>query len=149
MEVILNESVPALGFVGDIVRVRSGYARNYLIPRGLALESSRNNAKIFAHRKRVLEIKRAALFAEAKNYQAKLEALTLVIEKQAHEGKLYGSVTAADLAEALEKQGIVMDRKLISLAAPIKTVGVHTASVKLHPELIAALKVDVRIHADA
>lgn len=144
MEIILNETVPSLGFVGDIVKVTDGYARNYLFPRALALEANPRNRKAVEHRKRLMEVKRSALLAEAQAYKGKLEAVTVTVSKQVGaEGKLFGSVTTVDITDFLHNQGITIDRKLIGLAEPIKTLGTHKASVKLHPEVTASITIEV------
>ena len=145
MEVILNETVPSLGFVGDVVNVKNGYARNYLFPRGLALEANLRNRKEMEHRKKTFEVKRAALLQEAQAYAKQFNEVTVVLSKTAgEEGKLFGSVTAVELAEALKSQGMVIDRKLLVISAPIKAIGSYTVSAKLHPDVIATIKVEVK-----
>lgn len=149
MEIILTETVPALGFVGDVVKVKPGYARNYLFPRGYAVEANKGNTRMLEHRKRLLEVKRAALLKDAKAYEARLAGVSVALEKQVSpEGKLYGSVTALEIAEALVVQGITIDRKLIAIAEPIRALGEHAVSVKLHPQLVVSLKVEVRKKAE-
>lgn len=144
MEVILNETVPSLGFVGDVVKVKSGYARNFLFPKGIALEANSNNKKVLEHRKRLLEVKRTALLKEAEALQAKLKSVEVSIAKTVGpEGHLYGSVTAIEIAEHLEKAGFALDRKLISIPEPIKSLGAHTVSVKLHPQVVASIAINV------
>lgn len=144
MKVILKENIDTLGHIGDIVKVAPGYARNYLLPRGLAIEATTRNAKALEHAKRQMEYKKNKVLELAKALAAKIEALTLTIVHQAgEEGKLFGSVTNMELAEKLKEQGIDLDRKKIALAEPIKHVGEFTAAVKLHPEVSATLKVVV------
>lgn len=144
MKVILKENLENLGHIGDIVKVAPGYARNYLLPRGYAIEATEKNAKALDHAKRQLEYKRNKVLEQAKAFVAKIEGLTLSIVHQAgEEGKLFGAVTNMELAEHLKAQGVDIDRKKIVLAEPIKHIGEYTASVKVHPEVAASLKVVV------
>ncbi|WP_298267689.1 50S ribosomal protein L9 [Geobacter sp.] len=144
MKVILKENLDNLGHIGDIVKVAPGYARNYLIPRGFAIEATEKNAKALEHAKRQLEYKRNKVLEQAKAIVAKIEALTLTVAHQAgEEGKLFGAVTNMELADLLKAQGVDIERKKIVLAEPIKHVGEFTASVKVHPEVAATLKVVV------
>jgi len=143
MKVILQENIDTLGHIGDIVKVAPGYARNYLLPRGLAVEATVRNAKALEHAKRQLEYKKNKVLEQAKGLAARIEAITLVISHQAgEEGKLFGSVTNMELAEKLKEQGIEIDRKKI-IAEPIKHLGESTAAVKIHPDVTATLKVSV------
>ncbi|MBI5656394.1 MAG: 50S ribosomal protein L9 [Geobacter sp.] len=143
MKVILQENIDTLGHIGDIVKVAPGYARNYLLPRGLAVEATVRNAKALDHAKRQLEYKKNKVLEQAKGLAARIEAITLVISHQAgEEGKLFGSVTNMELAEKLKEQGIDIDRKKI-VAEPIKHLGESTAAVKIHPDVTATLKVSV------
>lgn len=144
MKVILKENLENLGQIGDVVKVAPGYARNYLLPRGFATEATEKNAKALEHAKRQLEYKKNKVKEQAKGVAAKIEAAVLSIAHQAgEEGKLFGSVTNMELAELLKAQGVEVDRKIIVLAEPIKHLGEFTASVKLHPEVSATLKVVV------
>ncbi len=144
MEVILTENVSSLGFVGDTVAVRDGYARNYLFPHRLAVKADLRNKAQVADRKRRIALKREGLLKEAAAMQVRLAQVSVTIRKEAGEnGKLYGSVTTADIADYLDKQGFAVDRKLIALEAPIKAVGTHQAAIKLHPELAATLSIIV------
>lgn len=141
MKVILKENLENLGHIGDIVKVAPGYARNYLLPRGFAIEATLKNAKALDHAKRQMEYKKNKVLEQAKAIAAKIESLTLAISHQAgEEGKLFGSVTNMELAEKLKEQGIEIDRKKI-VSEPIKQVGEFTATVKLNPEVTATLKV--------
>jgi len=143
MKVILQENIDTLGHIGDIVKVAPGYARNYLLPRGLAVEATVRNAKALEHAKRQLEYKKNKVLEQAKGLAARIEAITLTISHQAgEEGKLFGSVTNMELAEKLKEQGIEIDRKKI-IAEPIKHLGESTAAVKIHPDVTATLKVSV------
>jgi large subunit ribosomal protein L9 len=144
MKVILKENIDTLGHIGDIVKVAPGYARNYLIPKGLAVEATIKNAKALEHVKRQMEYKKNKVLEQAKVLAAKIESLSINLTHQAgEEGKLFGSVTNMELAEHLSSQGIEIDRKKIVLAEPIKHLGEFTASVKLHPDVSAVLKVNI------
>ncbi len=144
MKVILKENIDTLGHIGDIVKVAPGYARNYLIPKGYAIEATTRNAKALEHDKRQMEYKKNKVKEQAMQLAAKIEALTIVLTHQAGEGdKLFGSVTNMELAENLANQGFEIDRKKIILAEPIKHLGEYGVPVKLHPEVSATLKVVV------
>lgn len=144
MNVILKENIDTLGNIGDIVKVAPGYARNYLLPKGFAIEATTKNAKALDHDKRQLEYKKNKILEQVKGLAARIEGLTLTIAHQAGEGdKLFGAVTNMELAEKLNAQGIEIDRKKILLAEPIKQLGEFTATIKLHPEVSATLKVVV------
>src|SRR5512137_2919127 len=126
MKVILKENVEHLGHIGDIVKVAPGYARNYLLPKGLVVEATERNAKALEHARRHLEYKKNKVLESARHLAARIEALTLAITHQAgEEGKLFGSVTSMELAEKLHAQGIEVDRKKI-VADPIKHTGDYT-----------------------
>jgi large subunit ribosomal protein L9 len=144
MKVILKENVEHLGSIGDIVKVAPGYARNFLLPKGFAIEATEKNAKALDHTKRHLEYKKNKVLEAAKQLVAKIEVLTLSIAHQAGaDDRLFGAVTNMELAEHLKAQGIEIDRKRIVLAEPIKHLGDFTAVVKIHPEINAVLKVSV------
>lgn len=148
MEIILQENVPGLGFVGDLVRVKSGYARNYLFPKKFALPATKHYQELFAHQKKVLEIKKSQREKEAKELQGRLEGISLQITHTATEsGKLFGSVSVAELHEVLIQQGFDIDRKLIRIPAPIRSVGKHSLEVKLHQEVTATLSVEITAKA--
>ncbi len=141
-EVILLKEVPGLGAEGDLARVADGYARNYLVPQGLAAEATA------AARRRVEKLKRArAEREEAERAEAQVLADTLekngctISVKAGEDGKLYGAVTAAHIAEALEKQGTAVDRHRIELDEPLRELGVFTVPVRLHAEVAASLKI--------
>ena len=143
MKVILKENLENLGHIGDIVKVAPGYARNFLLPRGFAIEATVKNAKALDHAKRQMEYKKNTVLELARGVAAKIEALTLSITHQAgDEGKLFGAVTNMELAEKLKGQGIEIDRKKIVID-PIKHTGEFTATVKIHPEVTASLKIVV------
>jgi large subunit ribosomal protein L9 len=144
MKVILKENVENLGHIGDVVKVAPGYARNYLLPKGLAIEATLKNTKAMDHAKRQLEYKKNKVLEAAKLLAAKIEALTMTLAHHAgEEGKLFGAVTNMELADQLKVQGFEIDRKKIMLAEPIKHVGEFTAVIKIHPEVNANLKVTV------
>lgn len=144
MKVILKENVEHVGHIGDVVKVAPGYARNYLVPKGLAIEATEKNAKALEHTKRHLEYKKNRVLEAAKQLAAKIEGLALSIPHQAGaDDRLFGAVTNMELAEVLKANGVEIDRKRIVLAEPIKQLGDFTATVKLHPEVSATLKVSV------
>ena len=142
MKVILREDVDALGNAGDIVKVAAGYARNYLIPQKLAVIATENNLKSLNHEKRILAHRITKAKREAEKLAEKLNTLSCTIAKQAGEGdKLFGSVTSMDIEESLKNEGFQIDRKKITLNEPIKHLGIYTVDIKLHPEVIAKLKI--------
>jgi len=143
MKVILKENLENLGHIGDIVKVAPGYARNFLLPRGFAIEATSKNAKSLEHAKRQMEYKKNKVLELAKGIAAKVESLTLAITHQAgEEGKLFGAVTNMELAEKLKAHGLEIDRKKIVID-PIKHTGEYTATIKIHPEVTASLKIVV------
>jgi len=144
MEVILQQDYTSLGYIGDRVRVKGGYARNFLIPRGIALESSVHNEKILRHKLGGINAKKVRMRAEAQELATKLEALKLDFTlRVGAAGRTFGSVTTRDLEAALKKEGYVLDKKQIILSEPIKKGGEHKISVKLHSEVFAHLTVSV------
>ena len=144
VQVILSEEVTSLGRPGDVVKVRAGYARNYLLPRKLAVEANPKNLREFEHAKGVAMLKREALKQKATGLKARIESLTLAINARAgEEGKLFGSVTNIDIERALRDKGVEVDRRRIALAEPIKQLGDFTVTVKLESEVEAHLKVNV------
>ncbi len=144
MKVILKENIENLGHIGDIVKVAPGYARNYLLPKGLVIEATTKNAKALEHAKRQMEYKKNKVLEQAKQFAARIEGLSFVISHQAgEEGKLFGSVTNMEIADRLKAEGIEVDRKKIMLAEPIKHLGEFTVGIKVHPEVTANLKVNV------
>ena len=145
MKLILKENIETLGHIGDIVKVAPGYARNYLLPKGLAVVATEKNAKELEHVKRQLVYKKAKATESAKNLLAKLEALSIeLVHQVGAEGKLFGSVTNMEIAAFLKANGFDIDRKTIVLVEPIKTLGEFSVPVKLHPEVTATLKVVVK-----
>ena len=149
MEVILLERVSKLGQMGEVVRVKDGYARNYLLPKGKALRATDDNKKRFEGMKAQLEARNLQLKGEADKVGTKLNGQTFTVVRQASEsGQLYGSVSTRDLAELLTQGGFSVNRNQIILNAPIKMIGVHNVPVALHPELEAAITVYVARNAD-
>jgi large subunit ribosomal protein L9 len=144
LQVILNEEVPNLGRPGDVVKVRAGYARNYLLPRKLAVEANSRNLRAFEHQKALAMRRREANRAGALKLKQQLEALTLTIGANAgEEGKLFGSVTNIDIERALRERGFDIERRKIILAEPIKQLGDFTVPVRLDPEVEAGVKLSV------
>lgn len=144
MKVILKDDVKNVGNMGDIVKVADGYARNYLVPRGLAVEASTKNIKSIEHEKRIIQEKAKKIKSSAQDLSDRISKLTLVMKANAgEEGKLFGSVTTMDIAEALKKEGFEIDKKKISLDEPIKRLGDHTVNVKIHPEITTNVTVQV------
>ena len=144
MKVILRQEMDDLGFEGDIVEVAKGYGRNYLIPRGFALEANKQNLKFMETQKKKIEVKRLKAEEDAEKLKERIAELTInIAQKVGEEDKLYGSVTSMDIASHLESQGIVIDRRKIHLDKPIKTLGEFQVPVRLHPKVSATVKVVV------
>ena len=144
MKVVLQSNVENLGVVGDIVRVRNGYARNYLIPRCLALQASERNVSELEHQKRQIEARRSKIEASAQEVATKLNGTSISLSRAAGEdGKLFGSVTTMDLEAALAEKGLGFSRKQILLADPIKALGDYEVSVKIHPGVEGVFKLSV------
>ncbi len=144
MKVILTEDIPALGTLGAIVEVRRGYGRNFLIPQGKALEATAANISQFEKQRVRLEQLQQKEKEQAMGMAERLEGVTITIAQRVGEGdRLYGSVTTTQISEALAQQGIEIDRKMIELAEPIKTLGDHTAVVRLGSAVKATLTVTV------
>ena len=144
MEVILREHVDNLGRRGEIVKVAAGYARNFLLPRKLALAVTEGNKRQIARERATAEAREAQDRDAAQAVAARLEQLDVVIARRAGEGDaLYGSVTSADIAESLAAQGFEVDKRKIQLADPIRTVSETAVPVKLHRDVTASVKVKV------
>ena len=144
VQVILSEEVPNLGRPGDVVKVRAGYARNYLLPRSLAVEANSRNLRAFEHQKKLGMLRREANKGAALKLKQRLEALILTIGANAgEEGKLFGSVTNIDIERALRERGFEIERRKIILAEPIKQLGEFTVPVRLDPEVEAGVKLTV------
>jgi large subunit ribosomal protein L9 len=148
MKVILREDVENLGKGGELVEVKNGYGRNFLIPRGLAVVANPRNIREVEHQKAVAAAKAAKLKASAQAVAKRLADTPIALKRKVGEqDKLYGSVTAMDIAEALAARGLQIDRRHIDLAEPIKTVGDHEVGVKLHAEVVGKVKVKVEAEA--
>jgi len=144
MRVILREDVHQLGRSGEIVTVKDGFARNYLLPRKIAVPANEKNVRQVEHDKAVISTRQAKLKGSAQEQAGKLEALSLKIaRKVGQQDKLYGSVTALDIAEVLTAQGHKVDRRSIHLPEPIKSLGVHQVELRLHQDVIAKVSVEV------
>ncbi len=144
MEVILIERVAKLGQIGDVVRVRDGFARNFLLPQGKALRATKQNKEKFDSMKADLEAKNATKKSSAGEAGKKLDGQSFVLVRQAGEtGQLYGSVSTRDIAEAIAKSGHVVDRQQVVLNVPIKVIGLHTIPVELHPEVEVKVTINV------
>jgi large subunit ribosomal protein L9 len=149
MEVILLERVGKLGQMGEVVRVKDGYARNFLLPQGKALRATKDNRAKYETMKVQLEARNLELKKEADGVAGKLNGQTFVVQRQASEtGQLYGSVSARDIAEILTKGGFSVSRSQIALHQPIKTIGMHAVPVALHPEVEVAITMNVARNAD-
>lgn len=144
MQVILLERIARLGQMGDVVRVRDGYARNFLLPQGKALRATKENAKRFEAERAQLEARNLERKGEAAAVAAKLDGQSFIVVRQAGEtGQLYGSVTARDLADTLTAGGFTVGRSQVVLHQPIKTIGLHTVAIALHPEVESKITVNV------
>lgn len=142
MQVILRDRMDNLGDAGEIVDVKPGYARNYLIPQGLAYEATASNVKQIEREKADRQEKEAATLGAARERAAKLEGVSLTFNARAgQEGKLFGSITSGDIAEKLAEQGLEVDRRSIELEEPIKALGVFTVPIRLHPQVHPEIKV--------
>jgi large subunit ribosomal protein L9 len=144
MQIILTKDVDTLGRAGDLLRVKPGYGRNYLLPRGLALLATAANIRQLEHHRREIAAQQAKVRAEHEANAAKLkEAVVSIPRKIGAEDKLFGSVSTKDIAAALAAQNVAIDRKLIKLSEPIKTVGEHDVEVRFSPEVSVTIKVQV------
>jgi large subunit ribosomal protein L9 len=144
MEVILKEDVVNLGKIGEIVRVRDGFARNYLLPRGLVLEANKKNMKTLEHHKKIVNDQKQKIIRQAQTVGEELNGVALVIPmKVGEEGKLFGSVTNIHIEKALKAKGLNVDRRKIQLAEPIKVAGDYDVPVRLSADITVPLKVSV------
>jgi len=145
VKVILREDISRLGEAGEVVSVRPGFARNFLLPQGKAILATESSVKALEHHQRVIAEKVAREKRAHEADKGRIEALALEITVQAgEEGKLFGSVTAVQIAELLGAQGVTVDRRKIELAEPIKEVGEHRVPVRLHREVVAQVRLKVR-----
>jgi len=144
MEVILREHVENLGNRGEVVKVANGYARNFLLPRKLALPVSAANLKIVERQRKIAEVKEQAERSTAEAYAVRLTHADIVVTRRVGEnGALYGSVTAADIADDLKAKGFEVDKRKITLDEPLKQLGEFTVPIKLHRDVVAQLRVKV------
>lgn len=140
MKVILQDKVEHLGNTGDIVRVRDGYGRNFLLPRGLAVLADEGNVRNLEHQKRVVAARAAKMQKEAEELAAKISANPINIKMEAGEdNKLFGTVTNRDIADALERDGFTIDRKGVVIDEPIRQLGMRVVKIRLHPAVEANL----------
>ncbi|GAB4409511.1 MAG: 50S ribosomal protein L9 [Thermodesulfovibrionales bacterium] len=144
MKVILKEDVKNLGKMGSVVNVADGYARNFLIPRNLAVEANVKSVKTLEHEKRMIEEKAKKVKNSAQALAESLSKIVLTLSAKAgEEERLFGSITTMDIAEALKKEGIDIDKKKIILDEPIKRLGFYTVGIKIHPEITVSLNIKV------
>ncbi len=144
MEVVLKEDIENLGHMGDVVKVKDGYARNYLLPRGLVVLANNKNLKALEHEQRMIAQRRERLTKEAQGISDKLAGVSLEFTaKVGEEGRLFGSVTTMDIEKALKEQGYDVERRRIVLDAPIKNVGDYEIPIRLRPEVMPSIKVKV------
>ncbi len=149
MQIILLERIAGLGQMGDEVRVRDGYARNYLLPQGKALRANEANRKHFESQRTQLEARNLERKGEAAAIAAKLDGQSFMLVRQAAEtGQLYGSVTPRDLADAITAAGFTVARSQVVLAHPIKSIGLHRVAIALHPDVTATIIANVARSAD-
>jgi large subunit ribosomal protein L9 len=144
MQVILKEDVHNLGKAGELVKVKPGFGRNYLIPQGKAVIATAGNVKQIEHQKKLIAAKQAQLGKDAQAMADRLAAIEVQIERQAgEEDKLFGSVTTRDIAEALKDKGVTIDHRKVVLEEPIKTIGYHTIEIKLGSQITGKIKIVV------
>ena len=149
MHVILLERIAKLGQMGDVVRVKDGFARNFLLPRGKALRATEGNKKQFEGQRAQLEARNLELKGEAQKVADKLDGQTFIIIRQAGEtGQLYGSVSTRDIAEAITTGGVSVNRNQVVLSTPIKALGLHTVPVQMHAEVSASVTINVARSAE-
>lgn len=144
MQLILVEDIPSLGSAGELVTVKPGFGRNYLLPRKLAVVASAQNVRNLEHQKAVITAREAKRKGEALEQAKKIESVKVTIARKVGEqDKLYGSVTAIDIADALAAAGQTVDRRQLHIGEAIKTLGTHDVELRLHREVVAKIKVEV------
>jgi large subunit ribosomal protein L9 len=149
MDVILLERIEKLGQMGDVVKVKPGFARNYLLPQKKALRSTKENLARFEGQRAQLEAQNLQRREEAQGISGKVDGLSVVILRQAGEtGQLYGSVSARDIAQAVSEAGVSIEKRQVLLDAPIKTLGLHRVRVALHPEVVVTVSANVAKSAE-
>ncbi len=142
MDIILTEDMHNLGAAGDLIKVKDGYARNYLIPKGMAVMATTQNMKSLEHQKRQVQSKLNKKKREAEALAKRLEEVSCTVSKMVGEDdKLFGSVTSADIQKSLKNEGLDIDKRTILLSDPIKSLGIFTVPIKVHPEVTAQVKV--------
>jgi large subunit ribosomal protein L9 len=149
MKVVLLERVEKLGAIGDVVQVKDGFARNFLLPRAKALRATGANLKVFEAQRGQIEARNAEARAQAEKAGEKLDGSSYVLIRQAGDsGQLYGSVSGRDVSDVIQAEGGKVDRSQVVLDRPIKTLGVHEVKVRLHPEVTLTVKVNIARSAD-
>ena len=149
MQVILLERIEKLGQMGDVVAVKDGFARNYLVPQGKALRATKGNLAQFERRRVQLEAANLQRKEDATAAAAKVEGRSVTILRQAGEtGQLYGSVNARDIAEAFTAAGVTIDQRQVRLDSPLKSLGIHAVRVALHPEVVVQVSVNIARSAE-
>jgi large subunit ribosomal protein L9 len=144
MQVVLLERVEKLGQMGEVVKVKDGYARNFLLPRKKALRATKENLVRFEAQRAQLEARNLELRTEAEKVQAKIEGLSIIVLRQAGDtGQLYGSVTTRDIADGVTAEGFSINRNQVALDHPIKSIGLHSVRLSLHPEVATTITVNV------
>ena len=144
MEVILKEDIANVGKIGEVVRVRDGYARNYLLPRGLVLLANKKNLKTFEHQKKLVADQKQKITRQAKSVGEAVTAVSLIIRMRVgEEGKLFGSVTNIQIEKALKAEGLTVDRRKIQLEEPIKATGDYEVPIRMTADLTVPLKISV------
>ncbi|MCL4497474.1 MAG: 50S ribosomal protein L9 [Deltaproteobacteria bacterium] len=144
MKVILKEDIQDLGTMGDMVNVADGYGRNFLLPKKLAIPATKVNIKTVEHEKRLIKKRKGKILREVTDIKNNLEKAEINIAAKVGENdKMFGSITSMDIEDKLKEIGFNIDRKSIMLDSPIKDLGIQTVKIKLHPEIIAEIKVDV------
>ena len=142
MQIVLKEDIDKLGRRGEVVKVADGYARNYLLPLGKALPATPGNLKVIEREKRRYVVRLTKEKEENEALSRRIQGLSLTLVRKVGENDvLYGSVTSGDIAEALSKEGIVVDKRRIQLSDPVKSLGIYTVPIRLHPEVTAEVKV--------
>jgi len=143
MKIILKEDVQNLGFMGETVNVADGYARNFLMPKNLAIPATNSNVKTVEHEKKIIEKKKAKITAELTEIKNNLEKTEIIIPVKVGENeKIFGSITKVDIENKLKDSGFNIDRKIINLDSPIKELGIQTVKIKLSRDIAAEIKVN-------
>ncbi|MGC9110106.1 MAG: 50S ribosomal protein L9 [Caldimicrobium sp.] len=144
MQVILKKDIPKLGKAGDIIKVKDGFARNYLLPKGLAILANQKNLKALEKERRIILAKAERERKKAQSLAERLQGQTITLYRRVvEEGRLYGSVSALDIVKALEERGIEIDKNQVLLEEPIKSIGVYEVKIKVGADLSVPIKVEV------